>query len=281
MRHQQHGRLVGDPEVLEDRPQLFARELVERAKGLVEQQHARLVDQRAAQIGALKHAAGELPGVAVAKTLEADLLQKRVGLVAEFGLAQLAELRTKGFDDLERQHDVPLDRHPGQHGRVLERHADAQGPRRHFPAADDHHTGGWLHQPAHQPQDGGLAASGRPNQGDELALGDPQRRGGEGRHRAGAAAEGDRGPRELDRDRRGGCRNRRYQEFRMWLHAHHGWKCMQAECQRNLPWKSTISRMTAETSGCLLCSPALKLHAIEALDPCVIVIRERHPKHTS
>ena len=64
VRHQQHGRLVGDPEILQDRPQLLARELVERAEGLVEQQHARLMDQRAAQIGALKHAAGELPGIA-------------------------------------------------------------------------------------------------------------------------------------------------------------------------------------------------------------------------
>ena len=61
VRHQQHGRLVRHPEVLQDRPQLLARELVERAEGLVEQQHARLVDQRAAEIGALKHAAGELP----------------------------------------------------------------------------------------------------------------------------------------------------------------------------------------------------------------------------
>ena len=75
--------------VLQDRPQFFARELVERAERLVEQQHARLVDQRAAQIGALQHAAGELPGIAVAEALEADLLEQRIGLVAELGLAQL------------------------------------------------------------------------------------------------------------------------------------------------------------------------------------------------
>ena len=203
------------------------------------------MDQRAAQIGALEHAAGELPGIAVAKTLEADLLQQRVGLVAEFGLAKFSELRTKGFDDLERQHDVPLDRHPGQHGRVLERHADAQGARRHFPAADDDHTGGWLHQPAHQPQDGGFAASGRPNQRDELAIGDPQARRGKRRHRAGAAAEGDGGLGELDGNRRGRSWNRQAREFGMWLHAHHGWKCMQAECQQNLRAKSKGSRMAA------------------------------------
>ena len=38
--------------------------------------------------------------------------------------------------------------------------------------------------------------------------------------------------------------------------------------------------MIAETAGFLLCNPALKLHAIEALNPCTIVIRERHSKPT-
>lgn len=37
--------------------------------------------------------------------------------------------------------------------------------------------------------------------------------------------------------------------------------------------------MTAETCGFLLSNPTLKLHAIEALIPCTIMIRERHPKH--
>ena len=74
------------PELLQDRPQLLARELVERAERLVEQQQARLVDQRAAEIGALQHAAGKLPGIAAAKALQADLLQQRIGLVAEFGV---------------------------------------------------------------------------------------------------------------------------------------------------------------------------------------------------
>ena len=81
---------VRQPELLQDRPQLLARELVERAEGLVEQQQARLVDQRAAEIGALKHAAGKLPGKFAAKSLEADLLQQRMGLVAELGLPRFS-----------------------------------------------------------------------------------------------------------------------------------------------------------------------------------------------
>jgi len=38
--------------------------------------------------------------------------------------------------------------------------------------------------------------------------------------------------------------------------------------------------MTAETAGFLLCNSALKLHAIEALNPCTIMIRDLHSKHT-
>ena len=73
--------------VLQDRPEFLAGELVERAERLVEQQQARLVDQGAAEIGALEHAAGELPRVFAGKALEPDLRQQRMGLVAEGGLA--------------------------------------------------------------------------------------------------------------------------------------------------------------------------------------------------
>src|SRR3954469_7664471 len=100
MRHQEDSRPVGHPEALQDRPQFLAGELVERAEGFVEQEQARLVDQGAAEIGALKHAAGELPGIAAAESLEADLLQQDIGLVAELGAAQLSELRAIRLDDL-------------------------------------------------------------------------------------------------------------------------------------------------------------------------------------
>ena len=211
---QQHGRLVRHPEVLQDRPQLLAGELVERAERLVQQQHARLMDQRAAEIGALEHAAGELPGIAAAEALEADLLQQRVGLVAEFGLAQFAELRAERLDDLQRQHDVPLDRHPRQHGRVLEGHADPQRPRRDLAAADDDDAAGRLHQAADETQNGRFAASGRADQCDELAVGDPQRGLRQSRHGAVAAAEGHGGLGQLDRDRRRRLRERAGRQIR-------------------------------------------------------------------
>ena len=64
---QQHGRPQLRSTVLHDRPQFLAGELVERAERLVEHQKLRIVDQRAAQRGALQHAAGELPGMLVAE----------------------------------------------------------------------------------------------------------------------------------------------------------------------------------------------------------------------
>jgi hypothetical protein len=62
-----------------DAPQLFAGEGIERAKGLVQQQHLGLVDQRAANAGALLHAARQLPGELVFIPAQADLLQQLAG----------------------------------------------------------------------------------------------------------------------------------------------------------------------------------------------------------
>ncbi len=77
-------------------------------------------------------------------------------------------------------------------------------------------------RPDDQPQDGGLAAAGRPDQRDELAVGDPQRGlSTEPARRAGAAAEGDGGFRQLDRGRRGSGGHRLAGEFGVCLHAHH------------------------------------------------------------
>ena len=64
-------------------PQLLAGELIERAERLVEHQQLRLVDQRAAERGALQHAAGELPGIFVAEAREPDLREQRLDAVAE------------------------------------------------------------------------------------------------------------------------------------------------------------------------------------------------------
>src|SRR5207342_1466029 len=101
---------------------------------------------------ALKHAARELPREAARKPLEADLLEQRIGLVAKRRAPQLAELRSVRLDDLERQHDVLLDRQPWQHGRILERHADPKRLGRDLAAAENDDARGWLNQVRDQSQ---------------------------------------------------------------------------------------------------------------------------------
>ena len=71
VRHQDHGDLARRVQVADHAPQLLAGEGIERAERLVEHQQLRLVDQRAAQRGALLHAAGQLPGKLVALIAQA------------------------------------------------------------------------------------------------------------------------------------------------------------------------------------------------------------------
>jgi hypothetical protein len=77
-------------QVAQRAPQLLAREGVERAEGLVEQQHLGLVHQRAADAGALLHAARELPRELVLVAAQAHALQqlaRALGLVLGLRLA--------------------------------------------------------------------------------------------------------------------------------------------------------------------------------------------------
>ena len=76
VRHQHAGEALLQPQRLHDAPQLLAREGVERAERLVEHQQLGLVDQRAAEVRALLHAARELPGILVGEVGEADRLQE-------------------------------------------------------------------------------------------------------------------------------------------------------------------------------------------------------------
>ena len=73
---------------------LLAQLQVERAERLVEEQHARPVDERARQRDALPLAAGELAGLALLVALEADHAQ-RLGRRASSrsGLATLRTIR--------------------------------------------------------------------------------------------------------------------------------------------------------------------------------------------
>ena len=66
------GDLARRVQVADHAPQLFAREGVERAERLVEHQELRLMDQRAAERGALLHAARQFPRILFALAAQPD-----------------------------------------------------------------------------------------------------------------------------------------------------------------------------------------------------------------
>ncbi len=127
------------------------------------------MDERAAEIGPLQHATGKLPGTAIAETGQADLGQQRIGAIPEDRILVAAKRIRIGFDDLERQHDVLADRQPGQHGRVLERHADPHLFSTDLTPGHENDTLGRAQKARDQFEDGRLAAAGRADHGDEIA----------------------------------------------------------------------------------------------------------------
>src|SRR5918992_4573001 len=98
VRDEQHRHLAGGLQVAQREPQLLAREGVERAERLVEQQDLGLVDQRAADRGALLHAARELPRMLFHEARESDRLEQCFRLRGILLLRKTAAVR---LDDLQ------------------------------------------------------------------------------------------------------------------------------------------------------------------------------------
>ena len=150
-------------------PQLLARERIERAERLIEQQQRRLVDQRAAQRRALLHAARQLPGIMFREAVEPDHGQQ-VARLGDIFLAVLLESARVRLDDLKRQQHVVERSAPRQQGRVLERHADDLERRRDLVIGNDDAALGWPVEPSDELEQRRFAAAGRADHGDELAL---------------------------------------------------------------------------------------------------------------
>ena len=162
------------PEIAQHAPQLLAGEGIERGERLVQHQQRRLMDQRAAERDTLLHAAGQLPRIAVAKTLQSDGRKQLLGLRAKLGLPR-AKLRAVRLHDLERQQHVVDDLAPRQQVRVLERHAGDLHRALHLCAGDRHRPRGRPMQTGDEPHQGRLAAAGRADHRGEFAAPDLQR----------------------------------------------------------------------------------------------------------
>ena len=155
--------------VADDAPQFLARERVECAERLVEHQQSRFVDQRTAQICALLHAAGKLPGIFRTEAGQADQFEHRLRPVDILRLV-LAQSLGMRRHDLERQHDVVECRSPRQQRRILERHADDIQRPLHMPSVDGDAADLRHDQAGREFHQGRLAAAGRSHDGGELSF---------------------------------------------------------------------------------------------------------------
>ena len=156
----------GVVQVAQPLAQLGAHLGVERAEGLVEQQHLGLDGQRPGQGHALALAARELRGVAVAQVRQADQLEQLVHPRRDLGLGAAADLEPEGHVAPHRQ---------VAEGRVvLEAEADAAAAGRRggqVLALDAHGPGVGRVEPGDDAQQGGLAAAARAEQRGERAGG--------------------------------------------------------------------------------------------------------------
>src|SRR4029079_7192551 len=135
-------------------PQLAPHPRVERAEGLVEEQHGRVDREGPSETHPLALAARELRRVALREPLELDELQQPVHAVRD--------LRLRPLPDLQAERDVVVDGHVLEGRVVLEDEADAAVLRwaaRHVDTVDHDAPGARALAGGADPQQGRLAAA--------------------------------------------------------------------------------------------------------------------------
>ena len=189
----------GRPDLAVDARQLdlhlLAELEVERPERLVEQQHGRSLRERAGQRHALGLAARQLPRVAVAVLGQADQLEVLADAPADLVVRQALHPQP--------ERDVVGDGHVREERVVLEHGVHVALVRRQVvdpPTLDAQLAGRERDEPADQVERGGLPATGRPKQAEELARLDLERDPVERHGLAVALGDVD----ELDRGRRAG-----------------------------------------------------------------------------
>ena len=142
-----------------------ARELIQRGKRLVHQQHARCIGQGTGQRDAHAHATRQLSRPGGLESGQAHTVQRRHGTTRLLGTGHAVQA--------QRQTHVVERARPRQQRRVLEHNTQLRHP---VPR-----DGSLIRavQPGDQPQQRALAATGRPQQRHELTIGHCQRRTGQ------------------------------------------------------------------------------------------------------
>ena len=137
---------------------------IERRQRLVEQEHLRLLHQRARERNALALAARQLVGHARGQMTELDEIERLLHAPVALGLRHAVDLEAVG--------DIVGDRHMRKHGIGLKHHVHGAFVGRnlgHVLAVDQHVTLGRHFEAGEHAQQRGLAATGRSEQRKELA----------------------------------------------------------------------------------------------------------------
>ena len=144
--------------------QPLAGEGVQRPERLVHEDDLRLVGEHPRDLGALLHTSGQLVGAGSTEVGQAHHVQEGVGAGSPLGPGQAPVWRSELDVAAHRQPGEQvglLEDDPALQGRLLDRDATPQRP----PLRGRDEAG-------QDPQQRGLAAAGRPHEGDELAGGD-------------------------------------------------------------------------------------------------------------
>src|SRR5215469_18618045 len=163
--HQQRGEALALPQRHELALHRDPRQRVELAQWLVENKEPRIVDQCARQSRALRHAAGKLVRISVGETLEPDQPQGRFDPFTVGAQEPLC---------FEAERDIPPNRPPRiKRGILKDDNTRRVGPLDRL-ALCEQIPGARKVEPGDEPQQGRLAASARSQDGDELAVADPE-----------------------------------------------------------------------------------------------------------
>src|SRR5688572_23916115 len=167
VRHEHDGLGLALPDAQELERHLLARERIERAEGLVHEEHLRVVDQRPADGDALLHAAGELARRLGLEALEADEPDE----LARPGTA----FRAHAAHHAQREKHVVEHRRPWKKRRALEHHRGLVARREHRRAVDLRDAAGGQDEPRDDAKQSRFSAARGADQGDELVAADRER----------------------------------------------------------------------------------------------------------
>jgi hypothetical protein len=140
---------------------------VQVGQWLVHEEHLRFADDRASHRDALALSAGERLGFAVEERFQVQQLRRVLHPATNISFGHTC--------DLQREAHVVGHAHVRVERVVLEHHRDVPVARRevgHLPRADADGSHVDVFEPGQHPQAGGLAAAGRPDEDQELAVGD-------------------------------------------------------------------------------------------------------------